>query len=350
MKEKALRRENKKESVIDEYILPKYKSDSNWKIFDFCNQFLQTKEGLFAATKQLIITLAMDHNAWIIEVRFCPTLHTLDGLTESEITESVINGYQAGADYIKKKKNIEIKGGIIICILRSFDRKHWFAMLSIAQKYLNKGVIGLDIAGNEADFPLHIFEDCKPNLLAKCVEIGVPLTLHSGEFPVKSETNKNIKIAIKYAKRIGHGITLQFDENLMQKVKERGVGVECCLTSNVGGGHKVKSYEEHPIKAMRRCGIKCCLNSDNVLLSGDGMLCANPTNELFKYVTEIGADWKEIKAVLMTGARMSFDKSIDDQWMKAFERAIDDAIAEIIHVYDKTALQLLDHLIDVIDL
>ena len=343
MKEKSLRRANKKETVIDEYILSKYKSESNWKIFDFCNQFLQTRDALLTATKQLVIELALEHNVWIIEIRFCPSLHVLNGLTESEVTEAVINGYREGVQYIHNKTNIQIKGGIIICILRSFEEKHWFSMLDIAAKYLNKGVIGLDIAGNEAGFPLNIFEDCKPNLLAKCVEMGVPLTLHSGEFPVRAKTNENIEIAIKYAQRIGHGITLQFDENLMQRVKECGVGVECCLTSNVGGGQKVKSYAVHPIAQMRRFGIECCLNSDNTLLSGDEELKANPTNEILKYVMELGADWKEIKAVLMNGAKLSFDKSIDEQWMSGFEQAIDDAIASVDD--DKNALQLLDELI-----
>ena len=47
----------------------------------------------------------------------------------------------------------------------------------------------------------------------------VPLTIHAGEFPVVPKTNENIEIALKYkdvVSRIGHGLTLQFDEDLMK--------------------------------------------------------------------------------------------------------------------------------------
>ena len=244
MQENALQRGNSKHSVIEPYILPKYKSSSNWKVFDFCNQFLQTEDDLFNATKQLVIGLAMNHNVWIIEVRFCPTLHVLDGLSESKVVESVISGYRSGVEFVKQRTGIEVKGGVILCILRSFDESHWFQMLELTAKYLDKGVIAMDIAGNEAAFPLKIFEECTPNLLQQCTERGIPLTMHCGEFPVIPETNENIRIALKYkVRRIGHGLTLQFDEDLMRRVQRSGVGVECCLTSNVGGSKLCAHYK-----------------------------------------------------------------------------------------------------------
>lgn len=157
MREKSAQRQGTK-SVIEPYILPKYKSSSNWKIFDFCNQFLQSEEDLFTATRQLVVDLVLNHNVWIIEIRFCPTLHILDGLSESKVVESVISGYQSGVQYVAQQTGIEVKGGIILCILRSFDESHWFKMLDLTAKYLDKGVVAMDIAGNEAGFPLRLFE------------------------------------------------------------------------------------------------------------------------------------------------------------------------------------------------
>lgn len=350
MNEKAIQRsENKNISILEQYILEKYASNSNWKVFDFCNQFLQTKENLYNATRELIIDLAIKHNVWLCEIRFCPTLHILDGLTESEIVESVINGYKNGVNYIKKIKNIDIKGGIIICILRSFEEKHWFNMLKLTKKYLGKGVIGMDIAGNEADFPLKIFEQSTPNFLEKCSEMKIPLTIHCGEFPVIPKTNENIKIALKYkdiVSRIGHGLTLQFDKDLILNLKKNSnIGIEVCLTSNCGGGKKCKNYKNHPIKLMRKFGLNCCLNSDNILLSGDDKLCANPTNEILKYINELNADWIEIKNVLMTGAKLSFDKSIDDKWLNKFELEIDSVINSVVCDDSSVVLKLIDELI-----
>ena len=82
---------------------------------------------------------------------------------------------------------------------------------------------------------------------------------------------------------------------------------------------------------MTKFGIKCCLNSDNILLSGDDKLIANPTNEIIKYITELGADWKDIKDVLMNGATLSFDKTIDEEWLNKFEIEIDSVINSVIN-------------------
>lgn len=173
-------------------------------------------------------------------------------------------------------------------------------------------------------------KESSPNLLQQCNDRKIPLTVHAGEFPVIPETNENIKIALKYnvIRRIGHGLTLQFDEDLARNLQRAGVGVECCLTSNVGGSKKCAHYGVHPIAMMRRLGIKCTLNSDNILLSGDDVLRPCPSNEIEKYVTEIGADWNEIKAVLMNAATMSYDKTIDEKWIGRFESAIDAALSE----------------------
>ena len=64
--------------------------------------------------------------------------------------------------------------------------------MNLTKLYLNKGVIG-----NEADFPLNIFES-SPNFLQKCIENKIPSTVHAGEFPVILLTNKNIEIVLKY--------------------------------------------------------------------------------------------------------------------------------------------------------
>ena len=46
------------------------------------------------------------------EIRFCPTLHCSKGLSEDEIVEAVVQGFQEGS------KKTGIKGGVLICALR----------------------------------------------------------------------------------------------------------------------------------------------------------------------------------------------------------------------------------------
>ena len=63
----------------------------NWSVFDFCNQFLQTAEGLEEAVVDLLGRLDK-WNVIYTEIRFCPTLHTNKGLTGDQVVEAVIRG------------------------------------------------------------------------------------------------------------------------------------------------------------------------------------------------------------------------------------------------------------------
>ena len=63
----------------------------NWKVFDFCNMFLQTANELEEATSDLLERLRME-NVTYAEIRFCPQLHTLESLTSEEALLAVMKG------------------------------------------------------------------------------------------------------------------------------------------------------------------------------------------------------------------------------------------------------------------
>ena len=117
-------------------------------------------------------------------------------------------------------------GGIIVCALRSKDLEHGLKMADLAGKYLQRyksdpiGVVGFDVAGDEGNYPLNS-QEC-PMFLAteKAKKLGVPITLHAGEWPEKFNSISNIKFAINEirAKRLGHAITLRSDEDFIQTI------------------------------------------------------------------------------------------------------------------------------------
>ena len=63
----------------------------NWKVFDFCNMFLQTAIELEEATVDILQRLRKE-NVVYAEIRFCPTLHTLESLTSEEALLAVMKG------------------------------------------------------------------------------------------------------------------------------------------------------------------------------------------------------------------------------------------------------------------
>jgi len=137
----------------------------NWKVFDFCNMFLQTYSELEEATVDLLQRLRKE-NVFYAEIRFCPSLHTLESLSSEEALHAVMKAFHSEASRDGESK---IYGGIIICALRSMSEEHGIEMADLAAKYLKKKeksgenpffeVVGFDVAGDEGRFPLQSFSD-----------------------------------------------------------------------------------------------------------------------------------------------------------------------------------------------
>lgn len=289
---------------------------SNWPAFDFCNQFLQTEDELRAATSSLCRGLS-DENVVLAEIRFCPQLHVSEGMTVDDVVSAVVSGFQIA------QEELDFRGGIIICALRSYSVDHSIEMAELAAAWLGKGVVGFDIAGDEGAFPLEIH---KAGIMEAVIR-GVPITVHAGEWPV--DTVKNIDLAVELgASRLGHAITLSQEPKLMQKVSEQDIAVECCLTSNVGW--KVPSYEEHPIRNMFDAGVQVSINSDNLLLSGSYKRKPTPTGELCKLVQDVGFSWEEARAVLLNSVRTSFSTRLEDDWLMSYEQRLDEALKAVL--------------------
>lgn len=124
-------------------------------------------------------------------------------------------------------------------------------------------ICGFDLAGPEEKTTLSLREKILP-LLEDCIRI----TIHSGE----TTSVKNIWEAVYNlnADRIGHGLYLQDDENLMLKLKENKTAIELCPSSNF----QINSYRDYsinstskmriyPLKQYLQKGIKACICSDD---------------------------------------------------------------------------------------
>jgi adenosine deaminase len=122
-------------------------------------------------------------------------------------------------------------------------------------------VVGYDLAGAEENFP------AKDHLAAFYLirNNNVNVTLHAGE----AYGPESIHQAIHYcgANRIGHGVRLREDGDLMNYVNDHRICLEMCLTSNVQTG-SIDKLENHPIKFYHDYGLRVTLNTDNRLISG----------------------------------------------------------------------------------
>ncbi|MGM9971057.1 MAG: adenosine deaminase [Anaeroplasmataceae bacterium] len=218
--------------------------------FDFPCQLLQTKDSIIYAIRTLLSELK-EKNYMYVEIRFAPQKHT-KYLTQEEVVVAAIQGIKDGA----------IKANLILCAMRGSDNiKENLETKRLVKKYLNKGVVALDLAGAEALFPNHMFDYLLENL-------DVPLTIHSGE----ALGSESIYDALKYKpKRIGHGIRAVTDKKLMKILSDENILLELCPTSNLNT--KIfNSYLEYPIDILLNNNVKVCINSDNMMVSNTDVI------------------------------------------------------------------------------
>jgi adenosine deaminase len=125
---------------------------------------------------------------------------------------------------------------------------------------MDDGIIGLDLAGNEAEFPSQPFY----GIFKEARQAGLHVTIHAGEWGPA----QHIQEAIEElgADRIGHGVRVLENENITALAREKQIAFEVCITSNYQSG-VIEKLEEHPLVKMFENGINVTINTDDPSIS-----------------------------------------------------------------------------------
>lgn len=223
------------------------------KRFSIPIQVMQTKEELEIVAYEYIKNLTYS-NVKYVEVRFAPINHIQNGLTIDEVIQSVLKGLK------KASKATNIISNLIICGMRHLPVEKNLEVFKTASKYLGYGVVAVDLAGNEADFPPIIHKKAFDYAYTK----GFQITVHAGE----TGSYENIITSINdlNATRIGHGVNAINDQRTINLLLEKDVTLEVCPTSNIQT-KAYNTYEEHPFRDLMDLGIRVTLNTDNMTVS-----------------------------------------------------------------------------------
>tara|TARA_Y100000748_G_scaffold68371_1_gene55682 strand:- start:1736 stop:2827 length:1092 start_codon:yes stop_codon:yes gene_type:complete len=238
------------------------------------------------------------------EIRFAPSLFTMQKLSVHEVIEAVLSGFSEGSS----GTNLTLRT-IITAMRTSNDSK---TIAEAAVDFRDKGVVGFDIAGREVGYPptdhLEAFQ-----LLQR---ENFHFTIHAGEaFGLPS-----IWEAVQYcgAERLGHGVRIIDDieldasgnyilGSLASFIRDRRIPLELCPTSNIHTG-AVQSLEEHPIGVLKDLGFRVTVNTDNRLMSNVSM-----TSELLSLNKTFGwslDDFSWLTVNAMKSAFIPFDERI----------------------------------------
>lgn len=190
------------------------------------------------------------------ELRFSPSfVSEFSGLS----WENVLTGFERGLKRALQKYP-SMRAGLICIASRDYGAD---AVEKVAEFYLHNRsrFVGMDLAGNEVQFPCRMFEKS----FKKIVAAGGKITIHAGE----ACGPENIWEAIELlgAQRIGHGISSLQDPLLMRYLAERRICLEMCPTSN-WLTQSVPSLAEHPLPNALRAGIPVSINTDDPTVFG----------------------------------------------------------------------------------
>jgi adenosine deaminase len=122
-------------------------------------------------------------------------------------------------------------------------------------------VVALDIAGDEAGFPL----DAHVGAYRFAREHGLLRTAHAGEACGPESVWETLRLLDP--QRIGHGTRSIEDARLVEHLWREKIHLELCPSSNVQIVPSIASWEEHPLDRLYRAGVSLNLNTDTRMLN-----------------------------------------------------------------------------------
>ncbi|MFH1861971.1 MAG: adenosine deaminase [bacterium] len=257
------------------------------KRFEVVLPVLQDAEALNRVAYELAIDAAAE-NVLYLEVRYSPVLHTRKGLKLTQIMDAVMTGLE------RAEREADIKTGVIVCGIRNISPETSLRLAELAVAYKHQGVVGFDLAGSEDQYPARAHDEAF-YLIRKN---NINCTVHAGE----AYGPDSIKQALHNLNthRIGHGVRLKEDGDLLNYVNDHRIPMEICLTSNLHTG-SVRSLEAHPLRFYYDWGLRVTLNTDNRLMSNTSM-----TNEYLLACRTFGFSLEDLKNIIIMGFKSSF--------------------------------------------
>lgn len=257
------------------------------KAFDITLKVMQTSEALYRTAFELAEDSAKE-NVRYLEVRYCPILHQERGLNLSAIVQSVLDGLRAA------ERKYSIKTGVIICGIRHIAPSISLQLADLAVAFKNRGVVGFDLAGAEENFPAKKHKEA----FGRVLQNNINCTLHAGEAYGPESIHQAVHAC--GAHRIGHGVRLVEDGDLMNYINDHRIPIECCPKSNLQT-KAVRGIKNHPIRLFYDQGLRVTVNTDNRLMTNTSV-----SEEYLLLHQELNFTLDEIKELIIMGFKSAF--------------------------------------------
>lgn len=196
-----------------------------------------------------------------VELMFSPA--TIRHFSPQADIEGVLAAIHAASEQVRRSSGVSSL--VILDMVRNLGEDAALTDIDLALRCREYGVVGVGLGGDERRFPgrnfLRVFD--------RAQRLGLRRTAHAGEADGAASVVDAIEVL--GAERIGHGVTAAADAAAMRLVRERGVTIDVCPTSNrITGAWDGKTV--HPLEGFLAEGIGATLNSDDPSFFGASLL------------------------------------------------------------------------------
>ncbi|QDC00644.1 adenosine deaminase [Mesorhizobium sp. 8] len=217
--------------------------------YDFSASLFRSEEDYALLADYYLTSLARD-GAIYSEIFISPDHAAGAGLSAKAYTDAL------GEGIARAMARTGIEGRMIVVGLRHAGVEAVEKAARFAARCGNALVTGFGMAGDERVGDLEDY--VRAFEIAR--EAGLGITVHAGEL-VGWESVAAALDHIRPA-RIGHGVRAVENPNLVRRIAEKGVVLECCPGSNIALG-VFPDFAGHPLPELKRAGCKVTLNSDD---------------------------------------------------------------------------------------
>ena len=256
--------------------------------FQTLRQFYQTPEIIARVTREAIEDARSDGVRYL-ELRFTPlALARVRGFALAEVMDWVCESSAAAS------RDFGLPTRLIVSVNRHESVEIAAQVAELALQRMERGIVALDLAGNEADFSALPFLD----VFRAARNGGLRVTVHAGEWGGPGNVREAIEVF--QADRIGHGVRVMEDRTVAALARERQTVFEVCVTSNFQSG-VVPALKAHPIQRMLAAGLNVTVNTDDPSISQITL------SDEYRVAAEVfGLSRAALAGVILAAARASF--------------------------------------------
>lgn len=256
--------------------------------FQTLRKFYRSSDVIGRITREAVADAAVD-NVRYLELRFTPVaLSRVENFTPSEVIDWVIEGAE------QSSREFGIITRLIVSVNRHESPELAAQVIDLAIERKSDGIVGVDLAGDEANYPATPFA----KIFQNARDEGLRVTVHAGEWSGAG----NVAAAIDQlgAERIGHGVRVLEDPAVVALAREQGTVFEVCVTSNYQSG-VVDGIGAHPLPEMLAAGLNVTINTDDPSISGITL-----GDEYYTVCEKLGLSFGTLRQRVLAAAEAAF--------------------------------------------